>query len=334
MTMDMDRTAPTVATLWTTWTWSPVADVLVALAMVGYLTLMMRHRRKGHPWPVARLVSWLAAGAFLVLSVNSALGVYGHQLFWVHMLVHLILIMIVPALAVWAQPIRLMHDAGGPRLRSAVGAVMNSLAFRVVVSPWLTVPLYVGVIVLTHLTGFQQAMSQHMWIHDSELMLYLVSGYLLLLPLVGNELTTKTPPPYLLRFAILALCMGPDTLVGVILMMAGTVVAPAYAGSRDWGPTALVDQSAAGAIMWFGGDGLMMILMVVVGGRWVSSGGGARSLGPWLDQIRNQAVLGGDTAAAGDIDDDDDDAALRAYNARLAALHGRTTAQPGSTPST
>jgi putative membrane protein len=322
----MDTAAPTARALWTTWTWSPVADVLIALAMIGYLTLALRHRRSAHPWPAARSVSWLAAGLGVVLAVNSPLAVYGHQLFWVHMLVHLLLIMIVPALAVWAQPIRLLHDAGGPRLRSAVDAVRNSRAFRAVVSPWMTVPLYVAVIVLTHLTGFQQAMSQHMWIHDTELVLYLLSGYLLLLPLVGNELTTQTPPPYLLRFAILALCMGPDTLVGVILMMAGTALAPAYAASRDWGPPALVDQSAAGAIMWFGGDGLMMILMVVVGGRWISSGGGARSLGPWLDQIRSQAVLGSDAGSA--IDSDDDDAALRAYNARLAALHGRTAPQP------
>ena len=131
-------------------------------------------------------------------------------------------------------------------------------------------PLYAAVLVLTHLTGFQQAMSQHAWIHNSELVLYLVAGYLLLLPLVGDELTTDPPLGHLLRFVILAICMGPDTLVGIVLMMTSTALAPAYAASRDWGPSAVVDQGMAGAIMWFAGDGLMMILMVVIGGRWIA----------------------------------------------------------------
>jgi putative membrane protein len=326
MTMDMDPTPPTAATVWSTWAWSPIADVMVVVAVVGYLSLALRHRRRGHPWPSLAIVSAVAAGIILVLTLDGALGVYGHHLFWVHMLVHLLLIMIVPALVVWAQPLRLLHEAGGPRVRAAIDAAGANPLCRLLISPWLTVPLYAGVIVLTHLTGFQQAMTQHTWIHDTETMLYLVSGYLLLLPLIGDELTPK-PPPHLLRFVVLALCMGPDTLVGVTLMMAGHVVAPAYANSRDWGPSALTDQSAAGAIMWFGGDGLMMILMVVVGGRWVAAGSGARSLGPWLDRIRNQAVLGGEMAGAQDIDDDD--VALSAYNARLAELHGRITAQRG-----
>jgi putative membrane protein len=243
------------------------------------------------------------------------------------MIVHLILIMVVPALAVWAQPIRLLHDAGGHRTRAAIDCARRHRSCRALISPRLTVPLYAAVLILTHLTSFQQAMSQHMWIHHSELVLYLVVGYLLFLPLVGEELTTEPAVAPFLRFVILAVCMGPDTLVGVILMLTSTPIAPAYAASRDWGPTALADQSAAGAIMWFGGDGLMMVLMVVVGGRWISSGDrGGTSLGPWLDRIRGQATLGADADTS--IDIDDDDAALAAYNARLAALHRRTLTEP------
>lgn len=73
------------------------------------------------------------------------------------------------------------------------------------VSARLTVPLYAAVLVLTHLTGFQQAMATHMWIHDAELLLYLVSGYLLLLPLAGEELSVEPPWPYGLRLLVLAL---------------------------------------------------------------------------------------------------------------------------------
>jgi putative membrane protein len=324
--MNMDAPAPGgLAALLATWTSSPVADLLIALGVLAYLVLVVRLHRRQQPWPALRIASALAAAALLVLVVNSALAVYSHQLFWVHMIVHLVLITVVPALLVWAQPIRLLHDTGGPSTRDRIDRLRRG-PLRALISPRLTVPLYAAVLVLTHLTGFQQAMSQHEWIHDSELVLYLVAGYLLLLPLVGDELTTDPPMAHLLRFGILALCMFPDTLVGIVLMMTSTPLAPAYAASRDWGPSALVDQTTAGAIMWFGGDGLMMILMVVAGGRWISSGDRAgASLGPWLDGIRRSSTLG--TAAGPDesLDMDDDDAALAAYNARLAELHRRSS---------
>lgn len=149
------------------------------------------------------------------------------------MIVHLVLITVVPALLVWAEPIRLLHDAGGTKIRDRVDALRAGRVFRALLSPRFTVPLYAAVLVLTHLTGFQQAMSQQAWIHDSELIRYLVAGYLLLLPLAGDELTTDPPLAYLLRFVILAICMFPDTLVGIVLMMTNTPLAPAYAASRD-----------------------------------------------------------------------------------------------------
>ena len=57
----------------------------------------------------------LAGGmVVLVVALNSSMAVYAHSLFWVHMLVHLILIMVAPVLLVWAQPVRLVRDARRP----------------------------------------------------------------------------------------------------------------------------------------------------------------------------------------------------------------------------
>lgn len=324
--VNMDAASPPdLAVLLTAWMASPVADLLIVLGVAAYLAMLIGLRRRGQRWAPLRTSSAAGAAVLLVLVVNGPLAVYSHHLFWVHMIVHLVLITVVPALLVWAQPIRLIHDAGGPLVGDRVDRIRRGRTLRWLISPRLTVPLYAAVLVLTHLTGFQQAMSQHEWIHDGELVLYLVAGYLLLLPLVGDELTSDPPLAHLLRFVVLAICMFPDTLVGIMLMMTSTPLAPAYAASRDWGPSALVDQTTAGAIMWFGGDGLMMVLMVVVGGRWVAKGDRAgASLGPWLDGVRRGATLGADSTSDGSVDMDDDEAALAAYNARLAALHDTT----------
>jgi putative copper resistance protein D len=320
--MPMSADAPTLSRVLTTWTFGPVADGLLVLAAIGYAALVLRLRRPGARWPAVRIVSWYVALAFSALTLNSALATYAHRLFTVHMVVHLMMITVIPALLVWAQPIRLLHRGSGRRVRAVIDGARLRWPWRALVSARFTVPLYAVVLVVTHLTGFQQAMATHMWIHDAESLLYLLSGYLLLLPLVGNELTVEPPWPYGLRLLVLAVCVGPDTLVGVTLMMSSTVLAPAYAASRTWGPDALTDQNTAGVIMWLGGDGLMMLLMVIVAGLWVRSGDTARSFGPWLDGIRQRATLGEFASGGGDIDDEQ--AALDAYNARLAALHGRS----------
>ncbi|WP_067586264.1 cytochrome c oxidase assembly protein [Nocardia terpenica] len=312
----MGDTPPNWGSVLTAWTFSPVVDALLVVGAAGYGWLV--HRRR-EPWPTIRVVCWYAGLVGLVVTLDSALARYAHHLFTAHMVVHLMMIMVVPALLVWAQPIRLGYDAMGARARSVVDRVRTRTPVRFLVSAWFTVPLYSAVIVLTHLTGFQQAMATHMWIHDAELLLYFLSGYLLLLPLAGGELTVEPPWPYSLRLLVLAVCMGPDTLVGVTLMMSSSVLAPAYAASRTWGPDALGDQSAAGVIMWVGGDGLMMLLMIIVAGQWIRSGD--RSFGPWLDDVRRRATLGEFATDTTDIDDEQ--AALDAYNARLADLHSR-----------
>ena len=314
--------APTLLTVLRTWTFAPITDVLVSLLIAGYFAAVVCHRRSRSQWPATRSFCALVAATLMVLVSNSALAIYGRQLFWVHMVVHLLLIMVIPALAVWAQPVRLLRDVGSPRTAAVIERMEASVICRFLTSPWFAAPFYAAVLVLTHLTGFQQAMSQRMSLHHFEQALYLLAGCLLFLRLLGGERTGAPALAPFLRFVVMAFCMGPDTLVGVVLMMTGSPIAPAYAAGRNWGPTALADQSLAGAIMWFGGDGLMMALMLVVAGQWVASGDRATGLGVWLDRVRAGSVLGDDFDHAGDIDDDE--VALAAYNARLLELHANT----------
>ncbi|WP_083709837.1 cytochrome c oxidase assembly protein [Williamsia sterculiae] len=314
--------------VWGSWTLTPIVWALMAVASAGYLGAATR--RPG--WPVLRTLSWVAAMLFLVVAVNSSLAMFGHHLFWAHMVIHLVMITVVPLPLVLAQPIRLalevLPDAAAARVR----AVLTARPTRLLTSPVVGVPLYAAVLVMTHLTGFQQAMTAHMWVHDLELVLYLVSGYLLLLPLIGGEFSGHDLS-YPIRFFALLLAMGPDTLVGVTLMMTDHQQAPGFADSRmGWppgglaNPDALADQSAAGAIMWFGGDGLMMTLLVIVAWQWIKAEGSRADDRParrasWIESARRQSLGAGEGAS--DVDLDDDDAALERYNAMLARLNER-----------
>ena len=321
--------APSAGSLLGQWTTSPLADLLLALAAVAYLLGVCRVAAAGGYWPVRRTVAAAVAVVLLAVSLNSALAVYATALVWAHMLVHLLLIMVVPVLALWARPVQLLHEVCGPRGRARVERVTRSRVVALATNPLLAVPAYTATLVLTHLTGFQEVMLDHAWVMDAETLLYLVVGYLTFASVVGSPLL-RQHLSHPLRFVVLAVSMGADTLVGVVLMLTPTAIAPGYAAARDgWGPSALADQGAAGSVMWFAGDGLMMVLMLVVAGQWAAAAPGEQGLGRWLDGIRRQQVLGADWEAGSDVDaDDDEDRALAAYNARLAAMHGREPGRP------
>ena len=134
--------------------------------------------------------------------------------------------------------------------------------------------------------------------------------------------------PFLYRFVRLAAGMRGGTLAGVVLMLTGKPLAPGYALAHPgWGPSALADQQLAGAIMWFGGDLLMMLLMIMVAVLWSRAGDDRQGFGAWLEGARRRALVGEQAdfgSGSADSDIDEDQRALDAYNARLAALHLRS----------
>jgi cytochrome c oxidase assembly factor CtaG len=288
-------------TFWTTWTLSPVADplVLVVAGLYGWAVT----RVPG--WPVRRTLWFTTALVVLVIAVDSSVDAYSHMLFSMHMAQHLLLIMVVPVLLVLGHPLELTRRA-------------TSTRFAVFAPPLLGLAVYTVVLVGTHLTPFMQVMLDHPWVHGAEQALYLISGYFLLLPLVGDE-PVRRKVSYLLRLLVLFIAMVVDAVVGVVLMMTAYEPFPGYlAQHRMWGPDPLTDLHWGGVAMWVGGDGLMMLIGVLVIGQWIADAG-RNDTGPWLDAARRKALTdsGVDLDEAQDLDSD---AALEAYNAMLARM--------------
>lgn len=320
------------------WVATPVVWALMALGTVGYGWGVLRAHRAGTGWPLARTGSWLLAMALLVFSLNSPITLLADSMFWAHMVVHLTLITVAPLFLVLAQPIRLAAAATGESGDRRIRRFLSYRVVRLFAGPALGLPIYAAVLIGTHLTGFQDLALREAWAQDLEYALYVGGGWLFMLPLVGDELCGPTRLGAPLRFASFLLAMGPDTLVGVTLMMSSYQIAPGYAASRaGWGMDAMADQYLAGAIMWFGGDGLMMLLLLIVAWQWIRRDGigearnhGA-TMGSWLDTARRASLMGegaeNDGSARSEDDElsdvDDDDAALAAYNARLAELNRR-----------
>lgn len=312
-----------------TWQWAPwwtlTALALVAAYAAGLLVCRRAGRRPVHP---VRVACFVGGAVLLVLTVSSAVGVYAMSALWVHMVEHLMLIMVVPALLVLGHPLTVLREAAATRGREArVDRVLLSGPVAFLTHPLVAVLQYSVVIVATHLTSFMDVMATHPWLVGAEQALYVVSGYVFLLPLLGHE-PIRWQLPELGRIGMVLLAMTPDTIVGIVLLQTGHDIFPVMSGMHPaWAPSPVADMNIAGGLMWAVGDGIMMVFGVGLIVALISHPTSLNLVGSRLEGVRRrhlvEQVSRGDAGAEPtpeDSDVDEDDAMLDAYNRMLRRL--------------
>lgn len=322
MSMPGPALPPFGAATLTIWVWHPWWTLALLIVGVGYALLARHAYRLGVGLAAWRLACFGVGEALLLATpVSGCIGTYAMSLFWVHMIEHLILIMVVPALLVLGQPLVLLDHATGSRM-------LEVRVVNLVLHPLVALGGYSLVIIGTHLTGFMDAMTNHPALMTAEQVTYVLSGWLLIENLWGSTRVARLP--YAGRFLLTLISMVPDTLVGIVLLQ-GQAPDPTYLAMRpSWAPDAHLDTQIAGGLMWAAGDGLMMLLglgIIVAALRQ----GGRNLLGTRLEAVRTATfaahleAAGIDPDASGSDRLDDDQAALDAYNQMLARLSGKPT---------
>lgn len=301
----------------------------LVVAAVYLVALRRAVRRGGMPVHPVRVAAFLSGLAVLLWCLSSAIDAYSMALFWVHMIEHLTLITVVPALVVLGHPLTVLRAAGGERWQRGFDRVVKRGPGAVVTSPVVGLVVYAVVIFYTHLTPFMDSMAAHPWLMTVEQAAYLASGWMLLVGTIGEE-PIRWQTSYLMRLVILVQSMIPDTLVGIVLLQTPRIPFPRYMEMRPgWATSGLHDLEIGGSLMWAGGDGLMMTLAVGVVVTLISGRTRSRLLGPWLEGARTNTFAEhvGRTGAAlppGQATIDDDDAALDAYNDMLRRMREST----------
>ncbi len=227
-----------------------------------------------YAWGVARSPGWsrwrslfFALGMVVTFfATQSVLGVYDMMYFSAHMIQHLLLIMLAAPLFALSAPLDLWYAAGGPRVK----AFLDGRVMSVVTHPLFGFALYFVVIPVTHLTGVANLMMEHMWVHHAEQIAFLVTGYLFFRVAFGLERGRTIHPGLRLVFVMAAVPV--DTFTGLALVMTSTLPFPAYAAMAPKGSTPgwlLSNVHLGGAIMWIGGDALMLLACIPITAAWV-----------------------------------------------------------------
>lgn len=213
-----------------------------------------------------RIASFFAGVLITFLATQSVLGVYDMSYFSAHMIQHLLLIMVAAPLFALSAPLDLLYEAGGARVKR----ILDGKVVSAILHPIVAFVSYFVFIPLSHLTGVFNLMLNHEWFHHLEQIGFLVVGYLFFRIAFGIERGQQIHPGLRLVFVMAAVPV--DTVTGLALMMnthvpyRGLLTMAPMGTSARW---VLQNFHLGGAIMWIGGDALMLLACIPITVHWV-----------------------------------------------------------------
>ena len=277
----------------------PVAMIVAALAL--YLWGVRRNNalHPRHPWSIGKTAAWIGALISTGVAIFSFVGVYDGELFWDHMVQHLILIMVAAPLFAIASPLRLAFCSTSGTAHLVVTEALRSRVARLLGNPIVAFVLYAVVIPISHLTVWYNYTLTQESVHNAEHLVFLLVGYLFWRQIFGNDPNAHRLHPAL-QFFYLFMAIPIDTFTGLSLAGATHEMFPAYlATHRTWGLSYVVDLHVGGDIMWVVGDTLMLWPMIPVALRWMHM---EERKAVRIDRELDAQALG-EAAAAGPVPD-------------------------------
>lgn len=286
------------------WAWLGLCAVLAGC----YIWAWRKLRRDGHPWPIGRVIAWVAGCAVLAWATSGGPAVYGLVHFSSHMVDHMALMMFVPPLLVLGGPVLLAlralpvrHD-GSRGIREWLMVFTHSRFLGFLAQPVVAGVIFAGsLIVFYYSPAFYASLSSHEW-HVAMCVHFLLSGYLFFWVFIGVDPGPKRPP-YPILFMVLLGTLAFHAFFGVAVMLSDSILAIDWwhALGQTNNAALLVDQHTGGGVAWGASEIPMVLVALGVAFAWT------RSDERTAKRLDRQA-------------DRDGDAALVAYNARLARM--------------
>jgi cytochrome c oxidase assembly factor CtaG len=229
-----------------------VALQLLPATITGILYALRVHHLAGTPREVP---GWRRAcffgGLCLIVVTVTSMGSLADELFWAHMVEHLV----IGDLGTLLLVLGLTGPVLAPVLRIGFFERLRVLAHPLVAFPLWAVNLY-----FWHIPAVYDAAYGTAPLHALEHTMFIFCGCLMWMPLVGPlPVPSWFTNAWRLGYAIVVRFTG--VVLGNVLMWSGTVFYDRYtAGERYWGISPLTDQSVAGVVMMI--EGTFVILGV------------------------------------------------------------------------
>ncbi|MGW3135968.1 cytochrome c oxidase assembly protein [Streptomyces sp. NPDC001139] len=238
--------------LFTSWQWDVPALLLVALLGGLYGWGVLRLRRRGEPWPVARGAAFglLGLGA-LVVATMSALAVYDRVLFWPAAVQNILLDLIAPLGLALGDPLRLAQRALPEPAAGRVRRAMSGRLVRLLTFPLVSTVLVLATELTVYFTPYFETALRVGWLHQVMYLHLLLAGCLFVVPVLTREEALPRWCTHPVRAALVFLDGIVDAVPGIVVMTHGTLIAGAWYlhHAPAWSPDVQHDQQVGGGAM-------------------------------------------------------------------------------------
>lgn len=239
----------------------------VAVYTIGRSRLLSE--AAAYPLPLWRAACFYTGIAAIAVALLSPVAAYSEQLFSMHMVQHLLLLLVAPPLVLLGQPFlpALWSLPKTPRRTVArwfrPGAPLSTVR-RLLTKPVVAVVAYVVTVAVWHIPVFYDAAQGRTLTHDLEHFMFYGTAALYWWPIVAPastrpKLTAGWAIPYLLPPFLEGM------LIGALLTFSSEPLYTTYADLSlrpVWGLDWLADQELGGLIMWVPG-GLFFLIPLI-----------------------------------------------------------------------
>ncbi|MEA2226056.1 MAG: putative rane protein [Solirubrobacteraceae bacterium] len=270
----------TVAPGFWEWSFDPPLVLVIGLALLYGLgsrrTVTPARTRHERRWQGA---SFYAGLAVLAIALSSPLDILSEQLFWAHMVQHVLLLVVAAPLIVLARPwIRLWRSLPLDLRRWLAHNLSQGrrtrwlrVASRALGSPQAGFLAFSIVLLVWHVPALFDATLRSSSLHALEHTLFLTTAVMFWKQVIDS------PPLHarlssVQRVAYLVGAMVVSWILAVVLALAPQPLYSFYAheAGRPGGISALTDQQLAAGIMWVPGSVTFVIVIFVYVHRWLA----------------------------------------------------------------
>lgn len=245
---------------------------LVYVGLAGGL-YVLGSRGRNRPQPLQAL-AFSASLLTLVIALNSPVDYYADELFWVHMLQHILLLTVAPPLLLLGKPWPRMWRAlpFGPRTKVARTVARSRWVapIRALSQPLPAWILFNATIIGWHIPGAYDATLTSGVIHAVEHAMFFFIGLLFWARVIDpGPLRPRLVWPVRIAYTAGAMVVG--WLLAITLVMVQHPIYGYYAAlqSRPGGISALTDQQLAAGVMWVPGSIAYTITFIIGFYRWL-----------------------------------------------------------------
>jgi cytochrome c oxidase assembly factor CtaG len=245
---------------------------LAYVCLAGFL-YVLGSRGKNRPEPL-QAVCFSAALLTIVIALDSPIDDYADQLFWVHMLQHVLLLTVAPPLFLLGRPWPRMWRALPLGMRTTLGRTVARSRWmapvRALARPVPALILYNVALVGWHIPAAYDLTLRVGAVHVLEHAMFFFTGLLFWARVIDpGPLRPRLVWPT--RIAYVAASMVVGWVLAIVLV---TVPHPSYGyyaalATRPGGISALTDQQLAAGVMWVPGSLAYTVTMLIGLYRWL-----------------------------------------------------------------